>query len=289
MHYLTLDFGGLTVLQKINELLPNENIIYFGDTARVPYGSKSKETIIKYSREIVNFLKDKDVKLIIIACGTASSLAYDTLIKEFDIPIINVITPTCKTLKSNKVGVIATKATIKSNAWENEIKKYHPETVIYSKACPLFVPIVEEGLAKTKIADDIIELYLDELKKKEIDSLILGCTHYPILINKIKDYMGNKIKVININENCAKEVKNYLTRKKQLNLAKINSAESKNSITKSNSNDRSSKDASKTSNVSSIRSSMVAYVTDDTANFKKNAHVFCNVDFDKVSKVSLDK
>ncbi len=255
---MILDFGGLTVLQKINELLPNENIIYFGDTARVPYGSKSKDTVIKYSKEIVNFLIEKNVKLIIIACGTASSLAYETLINEFSIPIINVITPTCKKLRSEKTGVIATKATINSKAWEKEIKKYHPNSEIFGKACPLFVPVVEEGLANTNIADDVIKLYLEELKKKEIDSLILGCTHYPILIDKIKKYMGNKIHVININENCAKEVKSFLTKKKLLNT-------------------------------SSKKQSMIAFVTDDTSNFKKNAHVFCNVDFDKVSKVIIDK
>ena len=250
--------GGLTVLQKINELLPNENIIYFGDTARVPYGSKSKDTIIRYSREIVNFLIRNNVKLIVIACGTASSLAYDTLIKEFNIPIINVIHPTAKALKDKTIGVIATNATIRSNAWEKEIKKYNPNCTVYSRSCPLFVPIVEEGLAKHKIADEAIELYLRDLVKRNIESIVLGCTHYPVLIEKIKAFVGKNVKTINMNEYCAKEVKRYLTEKNLLNTL-------------------------------NARSYKIAYVTDNVATFKANADIFCNVDFDKVSKIYVDR
>ena len=130
-------FGGLTVLSELTKVLPNENYIYFGDTARVPYGSKSKDTIVKYSKEIVNFLISKNVKMIVIACGTASSLAYNELVKEFDIPIINVITPTAKSIKQKNICVIATKATIKSNVWKKEILKYNNTATITSKACPL--------------------------------------------------------------------------------------------------------------------------------------------------------
>ena len=250
--------GGLTVLQKLTEILPNENIIYFGDTARVPYGSKSKETIIQYSKEIVNFLKNQNVKLIIIACGTVSSLAFNELIKKCDIPIINVITPTCKSLKENNIGVIATKATIKSKAWQNELLKHNSSANVFSMPCPLFVPIVEEGLANSKIADYAIDLYLSKFKNKNLDALVLGCTHYPILINKIKSYVGKNVRVINVNEYCVREVKKYLEKKNILNSSKTHS-------------------------------NKIAYVTDDVSSFKKNADIFCNVKFDLVKKVPVDK
>jgi glutamate racemase len=243
--------GGLTVLQKLKELMPNENFIYFGDTARVPYGSKSKETIINYSKEITSFLEKQTAKLIIIACGTASSLAYEELLKNFKTPIMNVIAPTTKNIKSKSVGVIATKATIKSKAWETALKKRHKSINVISKACPLFVPIVEESLANSPLADEVIDLYLADFKKKPIDSLILGCTHYPILIEKIKSYLGKKVNVININEYCAKEAKSLL---------KENHMEAK----------------------ANKNPSLVAFVTDDVSGFKKNANIFCNKKFDKV-------
>lgn len=248
--------GGLTVMQKIKDYLPNENIIYFGDTARVPYGSKSKKTIINYSREIVSFLSKKDVKLIIIACGTASSLAYDTLIKEFDIPIINVIIPTCKVIDSNKIGVIATKATIKSNTWELTLRKYHKNITVYSKACPLFVPIVEENLANSEIAKYSIDLYLKTFKKNKIQSLILGCTHYPIMSSLISDYLGKEVKIFNIGEACSKKTKDFLKKNDLLNSQKK-------------------------------KPYYQAYLTDSTASFKKSAKLYCDIEFDKVTKVSL--
>ncbi len=249
--------GGLTVLSELKRIMPNENYIYFGDTARVPYGSKSKETIIEYSRQIIKFLISKNVKLIIIACGTASSLAFDTVKKEFDIPIINVISPTAKSIKSSNIGVIATNATIKSGAWKREIQKSHPESKVISKACPLFVPIVEEGLVNSKLADEAIELYLRSFKNNKTDSLVLGCTHYPILINKINSYFEKKIKLININQACAKETYSYLKKKKDLK------SNSKNSYT-------------------------YAYTTDSVSSFKKNANIFCNCTFDKVEKIKVD-
>ncbi len=249
---------GLTVVQKVSEIFPNENIIYFGDTARVPYGGKSKDTIVRYSKEICEFLINKNVKLIIIACGTVSSIAFDILKKTFDLPIINVIEPTSKYIKGHKVGVIATKATISSKSWEKAIIANHPDIKVLSKPCPLFVPIVEEGLANSIIADEAIELYLEEFKKKKIDELILGCTHYPILENKIKKYLGNQTKTINVNEYCVKEVYRFLKSSNMLN-------ESSNKPTK------------------------IAYVTDNVSLFKKNANRFCNVKFDKVQKVKVDK
>ncbi len=250
--------GGLTVLSELKNLMPNENYIYFGDTARVPYGSKSKETIIEYSRQIIRFLISKNVKMIIIACGTASSLAFDTVKKEFDIPIINVITPTAKSIESSNIGVVATNATIKSNAWKKEILKNHPNVKITSKACPLFVPIVEEGLANTKIADSVIDLYLKDFSKSKIDSLILGCTHYPILAKKINKYFQGKVNLININKACAKEALSSLKKKSQLNTQ-------------------------------SGKNYTYAYTTDSTLSFKKNAKLFCNCTFDKISQIKADK
>jgi glutamate racemase len=247
--------GGLTVLSEIKSILPNENYIYFGDTARVPYGSKSKETIIEYSRQIISFLISKGVKLIVIACGTASSLAFDTVKDEFDVPIINVITPTAKSIKSSRIGVIATSATIKSNAWKKEILKYNSTAHVTSKACPLFVPIVEEGLVNTQVASDAINLYLKSYKNN-VDSLVLGCTHYPILIDKINSYFNGKIKLVNINKACAKEVYSYLKSHKLFNDSKK-------------------------------EGSMVAYTTDSTVTFKKNAKKFCNCSFKAIKKVSL--
>lgn len=249
-------YGGLTVLSELKKEMPNENYIYFGDTARVPYGSKSKETIIEYSRQIVNFLISKGVKIIVVACGTASSLAFETISKEFDVPIINVITPSAKIIKDKNIGVIATKATIKSGAWEKEILKHNKNAIISSKSCPLFVPIVEEGLADSKIADDVISLYLDTFKKKKVDSLVLGCTHYPILYSKIDRFFEKKVKLININKACAKEVQKYLSSHKLLN---------------SNKNKKFTH----------------AYTSDSTSNFKSNAKTFCDNEFDKVQKVVL--
>ena len=256
LDYSILDYGGLTVLSELKKVMPKENYIYFGDTARVPYGSKSKETIIEYSRQIVRFLISKGVKLIVIACGTASSLAFETISKEFDVPIINVILPSAKIIKDKKIGVIATKATIKSGAWEKEILKYNKDAVITSKSCPLFVPIVEEGLANTKIADDVISLYLNSFKKKKIDSLVLGCTHYPILQSKIDTFFDKKVKLININKACAVEVKNYLSNHKLLNT-------------------------------SSSTKYTYAYTSDSASNFKANAKTFCDNEFDMVKKIKF--
>ncbi len=248
--------GGLTVLSELISAMPNENYIYFGDNARVPYGSKSKETIIEYSRQIVSFLIRQNVKAIVIACGTASSLAYESIKKEFDVPIIDVISPTAKNLKTQSCGIIATTASIKSKVWQSQIKKYNHEAKTTSKACPLFVPVVEEGLVETKIADDVIELYLSPLKNKKIDSLVLGCTHYPLLYKKIKAYMPANTKVVNINKYCSKELKSLLTKNKM-------------------SNDRKKKPQ------------LIAYTTDDVINFIDNSEKFCNITFDKVMKAKL--
>lgn len=210
--------GGLTVLKEYLKLMPNENYIYYGDTAHLPYGDKSKEKIIEFSRNIVEFLISKNVKMIVIACGTASAQAFSTICKEYDIPIKNIITPTASSIKDENVGVIATKGTIKSNAWENAIKKYNPNSNVISLACPLFVPIVEEGFAKTQIADFAIKEYISKFKGTNITSLILGCTHYPILEEKIQKEIGNGVKLINAGVMSALDSIKYLKENNMQNL-----------------------------------------------------------------------
>jgi len=214
--------GGLTVLKEINKIMPNENLIYFGDSKRTPYGSKSKETIIKFSIQDVKFLLTKNVKAIVIACNTVSSNAIIELKKQFDIPFIEVIKPGAayskKVTKNNKIGVIGTKATIESKAYEHAIKKENDKIDVFSKSCPLLVPLVEEGHKwwNGKITKEIIKYYLDDFTKKDIDTLVLGCTHYPLLIEAINQIVDNKIVLINSAGEVAKKTKLLLENKKLL-------------------------------------------------------------------------
>ena len=188
--------GGLTVAREIMRNLPNEDIVYFGDTARVPYGSKSKDNIIRYSRQIIHFLQTKGVKAIVIACNTASALALETVKEEFDIPIIGVVEPGARAAlavtETKKIGVIGTEATVRSAMYEKIIQGTRPDVTVLAKACPLFVPLVEEGFKKHHVTDEIIDFYLSSLKESDIDALILGCTHYPLLRSKIREYVGEK-------------------------------------------------------------------------------------------------
>ena len=206
--------GGLTVAREIMRQLPNENIVYFGDTARVPYGSKSKDNIIRYSRQIINFLKTKNVKAIVIACNTASALALDVVREEIDIPIIGVVEPGARAAleitQSKKIGVIGTEATIRSAMYEKIIQGAEPEAEVIGKACPMFVPLVEEGFAKHRVTEEIIDFYLASLLKTDIDSLILGCTHYPLLRSKIKQYVGEQIMLVNPAYETAMDLKKIL-------------------------------------------------------------------------------
>lgn len=249
--------GGLTVLEEYIKTLPNEDYIYVGDSARVPYGSKSKETIIEYSRQIVKFLISKNVKLIIIACGTASANAFEALQDEFDVPIQTVIEPTAKHITETNIGVIATKATILSKAWENAIHKYNKNCNILSKACPLFVPIVEENLVHTNISKETIKLYLTDFKNSKIENLILGCTHYPILMDEIKAFLPTNIKVTNVNSYSASETKTFLENNNSLNLSRK-------------------------------MPEIFAYTTDNTEIFEKMARNFCNIPFNKIEKITLN-
>lgn len=206
--------GGLTVTREIMRQLPDENMVYFGDTARVPYGSKSKDNIIRFSRQIIHFLKTRNVKAIVIACNTASALALDVVKEETDIPVMGVIVPGARAAvsatKNKKVGVIGTEATIRSKMYSRTIRTMDPEVEVVGKPCPLFVPLVEEGFAKHKIAEEVVDYYLASMKESGIDTMILGCTHYPLLRSRIMKYLGEEIRLVNPAYETAMELKQLL-------------------------------------------------------------------------------
>lgn len=205
--------GGLTVLKEVKNLLPNEEIIYLGDTKRFPYGSKSKESIIEISRNCVKYLVSKNVKLVIIACGTATSQSIDILKKEFDIPIIGIIKPTIEYLKENvqgkeKIGVIATQGTIRSKAWEKNILKNLKNSEVISQETPLLATMAEQGWTNNKVAKYTIKEYMKQFKK--VNRLILGCTHYPMFEELIRKELKKKVDIINTGEKVATYVQKYL-------------------------------------------------------------------------------
>ena len=193
--------GGLTVAREISRQLPDENIVYFGDTARVPYGSKSQNTIIRFSEQIIRFLKTKEVKAIVIACNTASALALDAVKDEFDIPILGVVIPGARAAveatKNRKVGVVGTEATVQSGMYTKVIQGMNPEITVIEKACPLFVPLVEEGWLHDPVTAEVTARYLQEFKDKDVDTLILGCTHYPLIRSVIREFMGEEVRLGN--------------------------------------------------------------------------------------------
>ncbi|MGN1203448.1 MAG: glutamate racemase [Lachnospiraceae bacterium] len=212
--------GGLTVAREIMRQIPNEKIIYFGDTARVPYGNKSKETVTRFSRQIVRFLESHQVKTIVVACNTASAYALDELEDEIDIPIMGVVKPGAKAAaeatRNGKIGVIATEATINSHIYGEYIKELNPDVQIWGKACPLFVPLVEEGLLQDPVTDEIARRYLTELIDLNIDTLILGCTHYPLIRSTIGRIMGENVNLVNPAYETARELKEMLAEKNLL-------------------------------------------------------------------------
>ncbi len=213
--------GGLTVAREIMRQMPNERIVYFGDTARVPYGNKSKETVTKYSRQIIRFLKTQQVKAIVIACNTASAYALEEIEKEIDIPIIGVVKPGAKvaaeTTKNGKIGVIATAATIGTHIYAQYISEISESLQVIGKACPLFVPLVEEGLLQDPVTDEIAMRYLNPLIDIEIDTLILGCTHYPMIRSTIGKIMGDGVTLVNPAYETARELKELLKKEDLLN------------------------------------------------------------------------
>lgn len=213
--------GGLTVAREIMRQIPNERLVYFGDTARVPYGNKSKETVTKYSRQIIRFLKTQNVKAIVVACNTASAYALEEIEKELDIPIIGVVKPGAKvaaeTTRNKKVGVIATAGTIQSRIYTEYIQGIQSDIQVIGKACPLFVPLVEEGLLEDPVTDEIATRYLNELKDIDIDTLILGCTHYPLIRSTLGRIMGEGVALVNPAYETARELRSLLERESLLN------------------------------------------------------------------------
>ena len=209
--------GGLTVAREISRQLPNENIVYFGDTARVPYGSKSQNTIIRFSEQIIRFLKTKEVKAIVIACNTASALALDAVRDEFDIPIMGVVIPGARAAveatRNRKVGVVGTDATVQSGMYTKVIHGMAPDITVIEKACPLFVPLVEEGFKEHQVTREIIEYYLESMRSTDIDAMILGCTHYPLIRSKIREYLGDRIQIVNPAYETAMDLKRLLEEK----------------------------------------------------------------------------
>lgn len=206
--------GGLTVVKEIMSALPGESIVYYGDTARVPYGNKSPETITAYSRQIAKFLMTQEVKAIVVACNTISALALETIKAEFDVPFIGVVKPGAKmaaqTTVNKRIGVIATVGTISSGIYEKFLKATNPGIEVFGKACPLFVPLAEEGWLDDVITKQVAERYLADLKKKQIDTLVLGCTHYPLLRGVIGEQMGEHVTLVNPAFETARELKYVL-------------------------------------------------------------------------------
>lgn len=208
--------GGLTVFKEITALLPGESVIYFGDSGRAPYGTKSRETIIKYTLQNVRFLLNHDIKMIVIACNTMSAFSYEPLKRSFGTPVVEVIgagaVTAVKQTKNKKIGIIGTSATINSRAYEKAISKLDNTVEIYQKACPLFVPLVEEGREwwENDIAVRIAEEYLAPLKQKGIDTIVLGCTHYPLLQKTIFRVMGGGVKLVSSALEVARVVKRMI-------------------------------------------------------------------------------
>ncbi len=209
--------GGLTVAREIMRQMPDERIVYFGDTARLPYGSKSKDTIIRYSRQICRFLQTKDVKAIVIACNTASAQALDVVERELDIPVIGVIRAgariAVKATRNGKIGVIGTEGTIGSGIYTEEMTRLRQDIEVVGKSCPLFVPLVEEGLLHDSVTDEIASRYLSTLKGRFIDTMVLGCTHYPLLRSTLRRLMGEDVTLVNPAYETAIELKALLAEK----------------------------------------------------------------------------
>ncbi len=210
--------GGLTVLKSIMKALPTENFIYFGDTARVPYGTKSQKTIIKYSVENAKLLLKFGIKLLVVACNTSSAYALEILKEELEIPVIGVVKPgasaAVKASKSKRIGVIGTTATIKSEAYRKEILSLEPFAKVFGKACPLLVPLIEEGWIEDEITELVVRRYLKDIIEKEVDTIVLGCTHYPLIKNVIqKSCQG--INLVDSAEETAKVVERTVSRSRK--------------------------------------------------------------------------
>jgi glutamate racemase len=208
--------GGLTVVKALRDSLPNEKIFYLGDTARVPYGNKSAETVERYSIELAELLMRENAKLIVVACNTVSSVAIPKLRTILSVPVVGVIEPGAQaaiaTTRNRHVGVIGTRATIRSGAYENALRALNVHVRVTSNACPLLVPLIEEGMLEDELTDQAIKRYLSPMIAEGIDTLVLGCTHYPLLTGAIGRALGQEIKLVDSARNCAAAVKDLLDR-----------------------------------------------------------------------------
>ncbi len=214
--------GGLTCVKELNKLIPNENIIYFGDNARVPYGARGRETILEYANQDISFIKKHNVKMIIAACGTVSSVLGSDKTTDGDIAFSGVLLPAaqtaCSVTRNGKIGVIGTDATIKSGSYGKAIRSIRPDVKVIGNSCPLFVPLVENGFTdrNNPVTKLVVEQYLAPLKAEGVDTLVLGCTHYPIIRDTIADYMGENVALISSGEEVAKYAYNMLMRNDML-------------------------------------------------------------------------
>ncbi len=207
--------GGLTVFREISRKLPAESLVYLGDSARLPYGTKSPSTIRRYSQEAARYLTDRGIKMLVVACNTASAAAIGVLRQELDVPVIGVIEPGSRAAvmrSRGNIGVIATEGTVRSGAYRKAILAMSPQVKVSEAACPLFVPLAEEGWANTRVCREIAEIYLEPLIDEKIDTLVLGCTHYPILRNTLKQVVGPDVEIVDSAETTAEQVMNELTR-----------------------------------------------------------------------------
>lgn len=212
--------GGMTVAKAIEATLPGLRLIYFGDLAHSPYGSKSRETICRYSRQNTDFLLSHGAKLIVIACNSAASVATKVITENYPVPVFEVISPAVRlaaaATRHGKIGIIGTRATIASAVYDREIEQISPDSLVYSQPCPLLVPLVEEGWLDKRETKMILRRYLDPLKRKQIDTLVLGCTHYPLLKHLIQPRIGKRVKIIDSSHAVAEELRLFLEQRPDL-------------------------------------------------------------------------
>jgi glutamate racemase len=212
--------GGLTVFKALERALPRESLVYLGDTARVPYGPKSAETVVRYSLEASRFLRGHDVKLLVVACNSASSVAMDALRHEVSIPVLGVIGPgarrAVRQTQSGRIGVIGTRGTIGSGAYQTAIHELRPNAEVVCQPCPLFVPLAEEGWTDNDVAERVARTYLEPMMAADIDTLVLGCTHYPLLREVIGKVMGERVQLVDSAEAVSEEVRERLARDREL-------------------------------------------------------------------------
>ena len=261
--------GGLTSVKELKKILPHENIIYFGDTGRVPYGMRSPQTITEYAKQDLKFLSSFDIKAALVACGTVSSIALEQLKKEFSLPIIGAVNPACvracSITKNNRIAVLATSATIKTGAFEREIKRINPDCEVFSKACPMLVPLIENGYIDKNctVTNMMVQEYLSPFSGTDIDTIILGCTHYPI----IKDIVAKVACSLNISCNIIVVDSGYEAACEMKNLLCKGGLE----------------------NASSSCGRARYFVSDEPCDFQKVASIFLGEEISEVQKVTVDQ